>query len=159
VFRTALDAVADLRARVLVTVGHAFDADRIGAVPANTHVESWVAQTDVLRQAAVVVCHGGSGTTFGALAAGVPLVVCPLFADQPCNGRLVDAAGAGLLVTPQKAPAGALRALGPADVAPLRAAIERVMHDSTYRDAAHGVAVEMEHVPTLEEVLRGLCRD
>ena len=129
------------------------------ALPENTHVEQWVTQTDVLAQAALVVCHGGSGTTFGALAAGVPLVVCPLFADQPHNGRLVEAAGAGLQVTAHGDFAGVVRSLGPADVTPLRAAVERVLIDPTYRDAAARVAFEMTTVPTLEEVLHDVCHD
>lgn len=49
------------------------------------------------RHANVVVCHGGSGTAFGALAAGVPLIICPLFADQSSNGQLIASAGAGLV--------------------------------------------------------------
>jgi UDP:flavonoid glycosyltransferase YjiC (YdhE family) len=32
---------------------------------------------DVMRGASLVVCHGGSGTVFGALAAGIPLVCVP----------------------------------------------------------------------------------
>jgi UDP:flavonoid glycosyltransferase YjiC (YdhE family) len=159
VYRTAIDAVADVSARVLLTVGRAVDVDRLGAMPGNTRVEQWVAQSDVFAQAAVVVCHGGSGTTLGALAAGVPLVVCPLFADQPRNGRLVEATGAGLLMIPRNEFAGDLRSLGPADIAPLRAAVERVLTDPAYRDAAEGVAHEMASVPTLEQVLHDLCHD
>ena len=157
VYRTALDAVADVPARVLLTVGRAFAVERLGPLPANTHVEPWVAQTDVLAQAALVVCHGGSGTTFGALAAGVPLVVCPLFADQPRNGRLVEAAGAGLQVTPHGEFAGHVRSLGLADVPPLRAAIERGLPTPAYRHAAEQVACEMATVPTLEQVLADVC--
>jgi UDP:flavonoid glycosyltransferase YjiC (YdhE family) len=142
-----------------LTVGREVDPDRLGAVPENTRVEQWVAQTDVFAQAALVVCHGGSGTTFGALAAGVPLVVCPLFADQPRNGRLVEAAGAGLQVTAPSGFAGVVRALGPADVTPLRAAVERVLIDPTCRDAAVRVALEMATAPTLEEVLHDVCHD
>jgi UDP:flavonoid glycosyltransferase YjiC (YdhE family) len=51
-------------------------------------------------------CHGGSGTTLGALAAGLPLVVVPLFADQPVNARRVAAVGAGLAVEPEPESAG-----------------------------------------------------
>jgi UDP:flavonoid glycosyltransferase YjiC (YdhE family) len=159
VYRTALDAIAEVPARVLLTVGHGFDATRISVVPDNARVESWVRQSDVLPQAAVVVCHGGSGTTFGALATGVPLVVCPLFVDQSHNGRLVEASGAGLLVRPQDDLAGALRALGPADVAPLRAAIERVLCERSYREAAERVGLEMASVPTLEEILLPVSRE
>ena len=52
-----------------------------------------------------------SGTTLGTLAAGVPLVVTPLFADQPVNGNATSsAAGAGLrgraAPTPSRHPDG-----------------------------------------------------
>src|SRR5262245_6866381 len=81
-FRTALAALADLDARVLLTVGRAFDPAVLGEVPAHVHVERWVDQADVLAVADLVVCHGGSGTTYGAVAAGVPVVAVPMFADQ-----------------------------------------------------------------------------
>ena len=152
--RASLAAGSGLPARVLLTVGRGFGTGRLGPVAANTRVEQWVPQADVLPHAAVVVCHGGSGTTFGALAAGVPLVVCPLFADQPVNGRLVEAAGAGLLLRPQEDTA--LRGLGPADVAPLRAAVERVLADPSYRRAAERVAREMAGMPALEDVVARL---
>ncbi len=157
VYRTAIDAVAELSARVLVTVGRATEVSRVGPVPANTHVEQWVSQADVVAHAALVVCHGGSGTTFSALAAGVPLVLCPLFADQPRNGRVVEAAGAGLVgVSGGDDEAGGLRRLGPADVAPLRRAIERVLGEPSYRRGAESVSIEMLAAPTLDEVVEGL---
>ena len=51
----------------------------------------------MLAQAAAMLGHGGFGTTMGALAAGVPQVVAPLFTfDQIVNGDHVAAVGAGL---------------------------------------------------------------
>lgn len=38
----------------------------LGPIPTDVHVEPWVSQGRVFRHAAVVVCHGGSGTTLGA---------------------------------------------------------------------------------------------
>ncbi len=67
-------------------------------LPAGVHAERWVDQERVQAAAGVVVCHGGSGTVFGALAAVVPVVVVPVFADQFENGRRVAAAGAGVVV-------------------------------------------------------------
>ena len=55
---------------------------------------------------AAVVHHGGAGTTGAGLAAGVPNVVCPFFADQPFWGRRVAALGAG----PPPLPIGRLSA-------------------------------------------------
>ena len=156
VFRSALDAVADLPARVLLTVGRATDIHGLGEIPRNTHIEQWVAQHDVLRHAAVVACHGGSGTTVGALAAGVPLVICPLFADQSANGRVIERAHAGRLVAGRALAPGSLRDLGPDDVAPLRDAIEHVLREPQYRQAADRIAAELAAAPTLDEIVEPL---
>ena len=153
VYRSVLDAVSGLPVRVLLTVGWAVDIDQLGPVPANTHVEQWVPQADVLAHAALVVCHGGSGTTFGALAAGVPLVICPLFADQAVNAQLVQSAGAGLVVVNQRYGATNLRSLGPTDVAPLREAIDQVLNEPAYRQAAERIGAEMAATPTLDDVI------
>ncbi|WP_330301659.1 MULTISPECIES: glycosyltransferase [unclassified Streptomyces] len=101
----------------------------------------------------------GSGTTYGALAAGTPLVVMPLFPDQPANARLVEAADAGTAVLPTGGPADAMGLPGPADVPPLRAAIETVLADPSYRRAANRIANEMRTAPTVHETLVSLTAD
>ena len=95
-YRQVIDALAGVRARVLVTVGRHADPAELGPLPANVHVERWVAQASVMPHAAAMVAHGGAGTTLAALAAGVPLVLLPLSADQPINARRVAELGAGL---------------------------------------------------------------
>lgn len=138
---------------MLLTVGRSVAVNRLGPVPANTHVEQWVPQNDVLAHAAVVVCHGGSGTTVGALASGVPLVICPLFADQSLNGRVVQANGVGLVVGDCEQEGGGLRSLGPVDVVPLRQAVERVLGEPAYRRAAERIRAEMMAMPRLDDVI------
>jgi len=142
VYRAALAAVDGLAVRVLATLGHDGDASSLGTLPSNVHAEKWVPQRDVLAQAAVVLCHGGSGTTFGALQAGVPLVVVPLFADQPANGRLVVQAGAGL-VSGRSADQ-------------LRHDLLRVLHDITFRHQASALGQAMQAQPELLDVLNDL---
>ena len=110
----------------------------------------------MLDHAAVVACHGGSGTVFGALAAGVPLVICPLFADQSANGRVIESAHAGRVVAGRSLAPGSLRGLAPGDVAPLRDAIARVLNDSSYRQAAERIAAELTNTPTLDTVVGSL---
>jgi UDP:flavonoid glycosyltransferase YjiC (YdhE family) len=123
IYEVALAAVATLDARVLLTSGKTATALGLAAPGRHVHIAEWVPQADVLGHASVVVCHGGSGTTLGALAAGVPLVVTPLFADQPYNARRVAASGAGLVVEPRDA--GAIRSA--VDLGALRAAITTVL--------------------------------
>jgi MGT family glycosyltransferase len=134
-YRSALDAVADLPVRVLLTTGgHELD---LGDVPANVRVEQWVDEGAVLAHASAVVGHGGAGTTLSAMAAGCPLVVVPLFGDQPANAVRVAVAGAGV-VAPMEG---------------IRAGIELVLGKERYRDVAQRVAAEMRALPAVDEFL------
>jgi hypothetical protein len=158
-YRTALAAVTGLGARVLLSVGTRFDRSQLGALPANVHVESWVDQADVVAQADAVVCHGGSGTVFGALAAGVPLVMVPSFADQFTNARRVADAGAGLsLEAPTNAPGrtGQARRDEAHDSGRIRFALEEVLSDPSYGRHADEIAREMAAMPGPDEVLARL---
>ncbi len=159
VYRAALGAVAGLPARVLLTIGRSTDRAELGPIPANVHLEAWVPQSRVLGQAAVVVCHGGSGTTFGALAAGVPLVVVPLFADQPANARLVASARAGVVIDSETGPGDVIGSIGPEDAARIRAAIETVLADGSYREAASRIADEIRVFPTIDHVVATLATE
>jgi UDP:flavonoid glycosyltransferase YjiC (YdhE family) len=108
-FEILLDAAAQLRdVRVLLTTGRAANVSTSPRIPPHVHVETWVNQADVLNSASVVICHGGSGTTLGSLAAGVPMVVVPFFADQFDNAEHVRRAGAGIVIDLPRRPDGSL---------------------------------------------------
>ena len=155
-YAPALNAVVGALAaepgiRVLVTVGHNADPAALGPLPAHVRVERWVPQEEALAEAAVVVCHGGSGTVLGALFAGVPLVVVPLFADQPDNAERVAAVGAGVVVDPAVATA-------PEGGEEVRAALRRALQDRSYRDAARRLAEEIAALPPADDAVEMLQR-
>lgn len=155
-FGAVLEAVAELPARVLLTIGHGTNADDLRPAPPNVHVARWVLQADVFAHASAVVCHGGSGTTLGALAAGLPLVVVPLFADQPENARRVAAVGAGIAVDQDEAgPREPIRST--IDPARLRSAIEAILADPGYGHAARRIAEEMRALPPTDAALATLA--
>jgi UDP:flavonoid glycosyltransferase YjiC (YdhE family) len=154
-YRCALEAAGEVPARVLVTIGRETDRDALGTPPPNVRIERWVPQADVLARAAIVVGHGGSGTTLGALAAGLPQVVVPLFADQPDNARRVAAIGAGVAV--EVSPDAPVR--GTIDVGALSAAIEAVLDEPAYGVAARAVAAELAALPPVDEALAALLSD
>jgi UDP:flavonoid glycosyltransferase YjiC (YdhE family) len=142
----AMRAVAELPVRVLLTVGRELDLDALPAAPENVRVERWVPQQDVLGHAAAALVHGGSGSTLGALAAGVPLAVMPLFADQPQNARRVAEVGAGVAVEPNRDDLDAT-------VSPLREAIRTVLDDPSYGERARALAEESRALTAVDEAL------
>jgi len=158
VYRAALRAVDGLDIRVLLTVGPRFDRATLGRVPPNAHVEAWVDQAAALHQADLVVCHGGSGTAFAALAAGLPLVVIPLFADQFDNGRRIADAGAALTIETEPADDGSRRLVGDDDAPRIADAITSVLGTPSFRRHSRRIAAEMAATDTVDDVLENLLR-
>jgi len=157
-YRLLLAALADVRARVLVTVGRFFDPERLGPLPPNVHVERWVDHDRVLAVADVVVCHGGSGTVFGALDAGVPLVVVPSFADQFANGELVTRHRLGEVIGAMPAEGqDGRRAPSEQDLPLISAAIQAVLVDASYRDRVRSLSRGSAELPSPTEVLTRLA--
>jgi len=161
VYRAVINSVAGLDVRVLVSVGRDFDLSQLQGVPANVRVEPWVDQDNVLAEARLMVSHGGSGSVYGSLAAGVPVVVIPMFADHFANATAVVTAGAGLQIPPGQDAEERHNLVWLEDIPRLRRAIqaglgeaiETVLSDGSYRHAAQAVAAEMAAAPTIGELL------
>ena len=153
IYRTAIDAVAGLDVRVLLTVGRRFDPSPLGQLPANVHLEAWVDHVDAVHAADLVVCHGGSGTVYGTLAAGVPLIVVPVLGDQFDNGRRVAQCGAGLTLARDDEGTGRRRVVDHRDAERITEAITEVLGKNSFRVGAERVAAEMAAAPTVDDVL------
>jgi Erythromycin biosynthesis protein CIII-like, C-terminal domain len=88
-----LEVLADLPVRVLITTGDGYGSVRLDPLPANAWAQWWP-QPAAMREAALLIGHGGFGTTMTAVAAGVPQLVLPLFSsDQFQNAERVEAVG------------------------------------------------------------------
>jgi MGT family glycosyltransferase len=120
-FSVATEAVEALDVQAVLVAPQ----DLVPAVPANVLVMPRVPQIALLARAAVVVSHGGHNTVCEALAHGLPLVVAPIRDDQPIVADQVASAGAGVRVK-----------FGRITVPVMRGAIEAVLFDPAYREAA-----------------------
>jgi UDP:flavonoid glycosyltransferase YjiC (YdhE family) len=140
-YRLVLDALATLPVQALLTTGDALDPASLGTIPDNVVALRFVPQAELLGHVRAVLCHGGSGTVLGTLAAGVPMVVLPLFADQPTNAAEVAKVGAGLSVPYAGATSDALAQ-----------ALTRVLGESSFSDRARALAAEMAALPHVSEV-------
>jgi UDP:flavonoid glycosyltransferase YjiC (YdhE family) len=134
ILRPILDGLAGHDVDVVVGLGA--DPVDLGNVAANIRVERYVPMSRLLPASDAVVFHAGSGTMLSALAAGIPLVMVPLAADQPENAERGAAAGVG-------------RVVHPAELTPdsARRAVDDVLGDPRYLDRARVVAVEIAAMP------------
>ncbi|MDP9073001.1 MAG: glycosyltransferase, partial [Actinomycetota bacterium] len=139
--RVTLEALRELPVRVLVTVGPQGDPATLGSQPAHVRVERYVPQSAVLAHCDLVVSHGGSGTALGALALGLPQLCLPQGADQFLNAAAIASAGAGLTIAP-----------GECTPQAVANAVERLLRDPRFREAAARVGQSIASMPSVEEV-------
>ncbi len=144
-FHPLLAGLGDMAIDVVVSVGAETDPARLGPVPANVLVVQWVSLAALLPNCDAVLCHGGAGTTLAALSHGVPLVLSPRGADQFPTAAAVRATGAARMLTPGEVTPGAVRA-----------AVEAVLTDPSYRRAAERLREEISARPSAEDAARDL---
>lgn len=92
-----------------------------------------------LNSANVVVSAARAGTATSALAAGLPMVLRPLHADQPENSERAVAAGVAIaIVKPEEE----------------RAAVTAILSTPAYRSAAQAVAADIAKLDPPARALR-----
>ncbi|KXK14385.1 MAG: sterol 3-beta-glucosyltransferase [Chloroflexi bacterium OLB15] len=98
--RMIMDAVRKAGKRAVILTGWA----GLGAndVPENIHILKYAPHSWLFPKMAVIVHHGGSGTTASGMRAGVPTVVIPHQGDQGFWGRTVKRLGVGTNPIPRK---------------------------------------------------------
>lgn len=139
---TAIAGLAPLGAHLVVAAGRV-GPEQLGYVPDNVTVRAWVPQADLLPHVDLVVHHGGSGTTLGALTAGVPQLVLPQGADQFANADALCAVGAASRLLPDELTTDAITERA-----------RSLLTDKETRAAARTIAEEIAHMPSPAEVAR-----
>jgi len=121
-FPMCVEAFRNSPWRIVMAVGRKFQAP--APVPGNFIIEPSVPQIEILEHAAAFVTHGGMNSVNEALYFNVPLVVAPQGADQFWIASRVAELGAGIVLGRG------------ADASDLREAVERVLADRRYSQAA-----------------------
>ncbi|WP_431961712.1 glycosyltransferase [Actinacidiphila sp. bgisy160] len=117
----------------------------LGLEPGRVELVTFVPAAELLEGVSVVVHHGGSGTTFGAAARGIPAAVVPDAPGQQRQAFRLQAAGAGL-------------ALPIGDQAPesVTAAVRRLLAEPGFTTAAQRLRDEIAAMPSAPEVAERL---
>jgi MGT family glycosyltransferase len=139
IFQTIAEACSGLDAQLVLSLGGSKDLAEIGNLPGHPIVVRYAPQLQILKRAAAVITHAGLNTTLESLAEGVPLVAIPLGNDQPGVAARIEHHQAGIVVP--------LRKL---TVKRLRGAIDAVLRNEIYCNAAKRLQTEICKVDGLE---------
>jgi MGT family glycosyltransferase len=133
VLQRVIDAASTLPVRLLVTLGGPIEADEL--VPSeNAVVVRSAPHLQILKEASLVVTHGGHGTVMAALMHRLPTLVIPHGRDQADNAARITERGAGLSVSRT------------VSIEEIRTALARLLSEPEFRTATQtlGDAVDAE---------------
>jgi MGT family glycosyltransferase len=117
---------------LVISVGKTIEPQAFGALPDNVIVRQSVPQVALLAHVDVFVTHAGANSMHESLLFDVPMVCIPCFGDQPHNTAQVMNAGAGVQL--------AFETLNTGDI---RAQVERVAADASFRTQAARLGAEL----------------
>ena len=90
-----LEKLSKLKVTVIaITAGRS----ELTSVPDNAFITEYISGQEAVNRANLIICNGGSPTTYQALAAGKPVIGIASNVDQYLNMQAICSAGAGLLV-------------------------------------------------------------
>lgn len=124
-----VQAVARLPVTVLLSTAGRSGIDKL---PPNVLAADYLPGDDVVDRADAVICSGGSATAYQALARGVPVVGLASNMDQHLTMAAIGRAGAGIHLRACKATPDRVRE-----------AVNLILDNEGYREAARGIAEEI----------------
>jgi MGT family glycosyltransferase len=125
VFARIAEACSHLDAQLVIALGGGSSASALPPLPGRPVVVDFAPQLELLQCAALTITHAGLNTVLESLRCGVPMVAIPIANDQPGVAARVAWSGSGAVVPLKRA-----------TVARLRAAIDQVWGDPSYRQNA-----------------------
>ena len=145
--RAIIDGLAEEPLTLIVVSGRGRDPDSPGPLPPNVRAARYIPHAQLLPRCDALIAHAGAGSLIAAIDAGLPLVLIPLFGDQPPNAERAAAAGAA-------------RVLAPSEVTPaaVREATRAVLDEPRYRAGAAALRDEIAVLPPVEHAVGWLER-
>lgn len=147
ILQRVVDALGRLPVNALVTLGPTIDPDEICTTDNIICLPS-APHDQVMREADLIVTHGGHGTIARAMANKLPMLVIPHGRDQDGNAERIVAHGAGLMLPPS------------ALANDVEAALRQLLSDPSFLAAAKRLGREVEREirdSRVVEELESLC--
>ena len=122
-YNKCFEALKDLNVDVLISCGNVVDREKLGVPPENVQLHPYVNQLDVLSRADVFITHCGMNSVSESLYMAAPMVLYPQTGEQAAVAKRAAELGAGVLLKDDSAGG-------------IRAAVQKILGNASYRDAA-----------------------
>ncbi len=136
ILRAIVDGLAGEPLTLVLATGPFVTPESLGALPANVFAAQYVPHSQLLPLCDAIITHAGAGTLIAAVNAGLPMVLVPLFGDQPPNAECAAAAGVGVIIEPSSLTPEAMRE-----------AVRSVLRDERYRQSVAALRDEIDALP------------
>jgi MGT family glycosyltransferase len=134
VFHDIARACVGLDAQLVISLGGAASPESLPELPGSPLVVGYAPQLELLKKATLTITHAGMNTTLESLSNGVPMVAIPIANDQPGIAARLAWSGAGEVVP-----------LSRLSAPRLRAAIQRVLTEDSYKNNASRLQDAIAH--------------
>ncbi|MFF4185607.1 glycosyltransferase [Streptomyces sp. NPDC001691] len=146
VLHAVIEAVSALDCTALVSIGVGRDPEEFGAVPAHVRLlTEWVPQDVLLEAADVFITHGGHSSIREGLRSGTPMLVTPMYDDQPNSAEHVAEVGSGISLPAYWATAETVTE-----------ALDRLLTEPVFRLRAAAVRRSVLACPPVEQLVTDL---
>lgn len=133
-YRSCIEALGDSEWQLLMSVGESVDIAGLGPLPENVEVYPRVDQIAVLENADVFITHCGMNSVSEGLYFSVPLAMLPKTREQQAVAARAAELGAGIWLEDESAET-------------IRAAVEKLLSDSVYKENAARIAGSFRACP------------
>lgn len=134
-YTNCIDALKDLNVSVIISCGKTVDISSLGELPSNMEVYPTVDQLDVLSRASVFITHCGMNSVSESLYMATPMVLYPQTHEQAAVSRRAYEIGAGEL-------------LKDASVSGIKSAVQNILKNKKYADAARKCSEDFRNSPS-----------
>ena len=126
-YKRCIRALSGMDCDAIISIGSKVDPLALGEIPTNVQIFPCVNQLEVLATTDVFLTHCGMNSVSESLLCGVPMVLFPQHSEEESVAGRAEELGAGLR-------------LRCTTVKAIRKALEAVLADKRYKDAAQAIA-------------------
>ena len=149
--RRSFESLAQMPYRFLVTTAGQVSKDTLVMTPDNFRIARYAPGSKLLEKSQALIFHGGNGTMYQGLAAGVPMIALPCHLEQDICAEMVVKRGVGLSFKPWRVSGRRLTE-----------ALDRILEEPAFRENAQRYSAEVRNANGAEraaDILEAAARE